>query len=109
MIRTVYLCEDYVGKFLTWDDRFPGPLEVHEYEDPVELEDTEWVDGVLADLGVGREGVSRATALMWLVDNHPEAVRKPFREIRKRFYEPILKCEAALIKSAADKMDQGGM
>lgn len=96
----VCLCEWERGKFLASPESSNGwglvVLGEYEYEDPGALKGIGWVDGVLDGLGVTRAGVTQGIALMWLVDNHPEAVRKPFRDIRKRFYEPILKCEALL-------------
>jgi hypothetical protein len=109
----VYLCEDKRGRFITadrqlihWDHVL---LVSYEYDDPGELEAIEWVYYVLEDMGVEMSWIPLRMALMWLVDNYPEAARQPFREIRRKFYEPILKCEAALSKSAADRIDQGGI
>lgn len=111
---SVYLCEDRRGRFLTadrqlihWDHTL---LSTYEYDDPGELGGIEsWIERALDGVGVGLEWIPLRMALMWLVDNHPEAARKPFREIRRKFYEPILKCEAALSRSSADRMDQGGI
>ena len=110
----VYLCEDRRGLFLTADQQLidqPHVLKVsYEYDDPGELEGIErWIDDALDSVGVRMEWIPLRMALMWLVDNHPEAARKPFRDIRRKFYEPILKCEAALVKTATDRMDQGGI
>lgn len=100
-MSNVYLCEDSHGRFLTNVDKFPNQLEVHEYQDPGELEGVDWVDDVLDGLGIERLGVGRGLALMWLIDKRPEIVADRLRRIREEFEAGIAPMERLLKERSA--------